>query len=64
MSWRGHTIAFPKFPSIKYEYAKVYTLGSLMNTTLENIPTEDLVKLVSYLVREIATRKYKEKHES
>lgn len=62
MSWRGHTIAFPEFPLIKYEYSHVYTLGSLMDTTLENLPTEDLVALISDLVKEVATRKYKEKY--
>ena len=63
MSWKEHSIAFPEIPYIKHEYAKVYTLGSLLNTTVENIPTEDLVELVSDLVREIATRKYKETHD-
>lgn len=64
MSWKGHMIAFPRIPHFKYEHSVVYTLNNLINTTVENLPTEDLVELVNDLVLEIATRKYKEKHES
>lgn len=62
MSWKEHQIAFPEFPYLKYEYAEVYTLGGIINTTVENIPTEDLVELINDLVKEVATRKYKESH--
>lgn len=62
MSWKEHTIAFPEYPLIKHEYSHVYTLGGIINTTLEHIPTEDLVALINDLVKEVATRKYKEKY--
>ena len=64
MSWKEHKICFPEIPYIRHEYSEIYTLGGLMNTTVENLPTEDLVELVNDLVREIAIRKYKEKHDS
>ncbi len=64
MSWKDHNIAFPEIPYIRYAHAEVYTLGSIINTTVENIPTEDLVELVHDLVREIANRKYKESHQN
>ena len=64
MSWKEHKICFPEIPYIRYTHAEVYTLGGIINTTVENLPTKDLVELVSDLVREIATRRYKECHES
>lgn len=62
MSWKEHKICFPEIPYIRNKYSEIYTLGSIINTTVESLPTEDLVQLVNDLVREVATRKYKEKH--
>lgn len=62
MSWKESRIAFPEIPYIRYEHAEIYTLGSLINTTVESLPTADLVDLISDLVKEVATRKYKESH--
>lgn len=63
MSWKENEICFPEFPYIEHEYARVYTLGSIINTTLEHIPTDELVELINDLVKEVATRKYKESHQ-
>lgn len=64
MSWKEEKICFPEIPYIRYEHAEVYTLGGIINTTVESLPTEELVELINDLVKEVATRKYKEKHES